>query len=207
MSDTPLRQASRPWLANLTIAVWLGLEAATVIRYSLLSEAVAVEIGFAAAYLAQAWFVVQRHEAQRTLLSPVHLATVVAGIAVPYAYVFIELPPRAPLIDLGIALGGALCFWAAMTLRRNFSVFASRRSIVTAGPYAWVRHPIYLSYIVADLAVAIAGARPEFIAIFVVSTVLLLLRIAHEENFCATIRRSSNIAPGCAGGSSPASTS
>ena len=34
-------------------------------------------------------------------------------------------------------------------LGRSFGAVAANRGVVTAGPYRWVRHPIYLGYLIS----------------------------------------------------------
>lgn len=40
----------------------------------------------------------------------------------------------------------AFAIWAVLTLRSSFSVLPEAHSIVTTGPYRYVRHPIYTAY-------------------------------------------------------------
>ncbi len=55
--------------------------------------------------------------------------------------------------------GLAICLWARFTLGRNWSVIVTLKGgheLITRGPYAWVRHPIYtglLTMFVATLLV------------------------------------------------------
>lgn len=52
-----------------------------------------------------------------------------------------------------------LCYfwiiWALMTLRRSFSMFPEARELITHGPYALVRHPLYASYFLIYACVAL----------------------------------------------------
>jgi protein-S-isoprenylcysteine O-methyltransferase Ste14 len=51
-------------------------------------------------------------------------------------------------IGLGVQLVGILiCITAFLTLGRSFGFAAADRGLVTRGPYAVVRHPIYASYL------------------------------------------------------------
>jgi protein-S-isoprenylcysteine O-methyltransferase Ste14 len=53
------------------------------------------------------------------------------------------------------------------------------------GPYRYVRHPVYVSYLLAFLAAAIALPHPLTVAIFVVNLVLLILAVRDEERAIA----------------------
>jgi protein-S-isoprenylcysteine O-methyltransferase Ste14 len=88
---------------------------------------------------------------------------------------------------IGIALGGAsfaLYGWAQATLGKEWSPHLQMREqhhLVTTGPYARMRHPIYAAYIVFMTSIALVTANWFFIALLVVSVVVLALRIPKEE--------------------------
>ncbi|MDQ6963721.1 MAG: isoprenylcysteine carboxylmethyltransferase family protein, partial [Mariprofundales bacterium] len=73
-------------------------------------------------------------------------------------------PPTAAIVTC--CLGIVLALWGLLYLRSNFSIMVEGRDLVTAGPYRWVRHPIYLGEIVTLLGliwlsphwITIAGA-------------------------------------------------
>jgi protein-S-isoprenylcysteine O-methyltransferase Ste14 len=51
-------------------------------------------------------------------------------------------------IGLGVQLFGvSICVAAFLTLGRSFGFAAADRGLVTRGPYAFIRHPIYASYL------------------------------------------------------------
>jgi protein-S-isoprenylcysteine O-methyltransferase Ste14 len=97
----------------------------------------------------------------------------------------------APIPDwlrwAGIVLGCAsfaLYAWAQATLGKAWSPHLQMREqhhLVTTGPYARMRHPIYAAYIVFMTSIALVTANWFFIALLVVSVVVLALRIPKEE--------------------------
>ena len=103
------------------------------------------------------------------------------------------LARRALGADSGLAaLGGhrsggasfALYGWAQATLGKEWSPHLQIREqhhLVTTGPYARMRHPIYAAYIVFMTSIALVTANWFFIALLVVSVVVLALRIPKEE--------------------------
>lgn len=90
---------------------------------------------------------------------------------------------------LGVALctaGAALLFqWAARTMGRNWSLVARVREdhqLVTTGPFAWVRHPIYAAMALFLVGWALTAGREYYLIvalpIFVAGTII---RTSREE--------------------------
>ena len=88
---------------------------------------------------------------------------------------------------IGVALGCvafALYAWAQATLGKEWSPHLQMREehhLVTTGPYARMRHPIYAAYLAFMTSVALVTANWFFIALLVVSIAVLGLRIPKEE--------------------------
>jgi protein-S-isoprenylcysteine O-methyltransferase Ste14 len=88
---------------------------------------------------------------------------------------------------VGIILGGAsfaLYASAQATLGKEWSPHLQMREqhhLVTTGPYARMRHPIHAAYIIFMTSIALVTANWFFIALLVVSVVVLALRIPKEE--------------------------
>ncbi|MEO8064795.1 MAG: isoprenylcysteine carboxylmethyltransferase family protein [Pseudomonadota bacterium] len=53
------------------------------------------------------------------------------------------------------------------------------------GPYRYLRHPVYASYLLAFLAAAVALPHPVTAAIFVVNVLLLIHAVRDEERVIA----------------------
>jgi protein-S-isoprenylcysteine O-methyltransferase Ste14 len=87
----------------------------------------------------------------------------------------------------GVALGVVsfvLYAWSQATLGREWSPHLQVRDkhrLVTMGPYAWIRHPIYLALMGFLTGIALVTANWFFIALLVVSIVVLALRIPKEK--------------------------
>ncbi len=78
----------------------------------------------------------------------------------------------------------ALYAWAQAALGKEWSPHLQMRDqhhLVISGPYAHMRHPIYLAYLVFMTGIALLTADWFFIALLVVSIVVLALRIPKEE--------------------------
>ena len=93
--------------------------------------------------------------------------------------------PRTWLTALAMGAAAGLFFWAARTMGANWSIVARMRQgheLVTGGPFAIVRHPIYLAMLLfmLGLATATAHERALWLAlpVFVIGT---LIRTTREE--------------------------
>src|SRR5690348_13023475 len=94
--------------------------------------------------------------------------------------------PDPPLLWIGAALtaiGVAVAVWARLYIGRNWSprpAMKEEHELVTSGPYAVVRHPIYTGIMVATLGSALTGTIFGAI-LFVLAAVLFLSRVGKEE--------------------------
>jgi protein-S-isoprenylcysteine O-methyltransferase Ste14 len=98
--------------------------------------------------------------------------------------------PRTWLTALTVFGAAGLFFWAARTMGANWSIVARLRpghELVTSGPFALVRHPIYLAMLLFLLAVAFATAHEQALVLavplFIVGT---LIRTSREEALLRT---------------------
>jgi len=78
-------------------------------------------------------------------------------------------------------LGLAIAVWPLWQLRHAFSIVPAARVLVTSGPYAIVRHPIYCMYLLTYGALLLVRPTPMFAAAYAAWTGLLILRIRMEE--------------------------
>jgi protein-S-isoprenylcysteine O-methyltransferase Ste14 len=132
------------------------------------------------------------------------LAGTFLGIGIPL------LPPQelsAPLhiVSLLLMIGGfAFMMSAAIALGRSISLLPEARQLVTSGPYALVRHPLY-----AGEAVAVAGLAMQYVApwsyvILGLQYAFQLRRIVNEErvlrgafpDYAAYAARTARLIPG-----------
>jgi protein-S-isoprenylcysteine O-methyltransferase Ste14 len=128
------------------------------------------------------WYAVVRAVGSLSLIA----FLVLYGINPPWLGV-LSVPLPDWLRWMGVALGAVsfvLYAWSQATLGKAWSPHLQMREehqLVTTGPYARIRHPIYLALIGFLTGIALVTANWFFIALLVVSIVVLALRIPKEE--------------------------
>jgi protein-S-isoprenylcysteine O-methyltransferase Ste14 len=86
------------------------------------------------------------------------------------------------LVSAGLLLlGHALAVYALARLGRSFSIMAEARRLVTDGPYALIRHPLYVAEEIAAIGLFIQHAAPATALLFTAHLVSQLQRMHHEE--------------------------
>lgn len=95
------------------------------------------------------------------------LSTHVGWFGHPFTFPDVWMLPMLALgTGLGLA-GGVFTIYALIYLRRNFSIFVEVREVVLAGPYRYVRHPMYLGEIVM-----IAGMVLTMLSLFSIGLIV-----------------------------------
>ena len=87
--------------------------------------------------------------------------------------------------DLLATFGLAYSVWGLAYLRRSFSIIPEARRLVTGGPYALSRHPVYLGEVIGAIGINLATAGwlgTLAVAYFVICE---LLRMRWEEGVLA----------------------
>ena len=80
-----------------------------------------------------------------------------------------------------IFLGHILAVYALAWLGRSFSIMAEARRLVTDGPYALVRHPLYVAEEIAAIGLFLQYASPWTALIMVASLAFQVQRMRNEE--------------------------
>lgn len=71
--------------------------------------------------------------------------------------------------------------WAFSKLARSFGVIPADRGLITSGPYALVRHPLYSAYLVGGIGYLIRLLSAWNVVVDVISFGWQLVRISAEE--------------------------
>jgi protein-S-isoprenylcysteine O-methyltransferase Ste14 len=111
---------------------------------------------------------------------------VVVAYAYPYAQVIYlrwssghVASPAAGLVL--VTLAAALSLVSLLTMGRRFGVRPALRGLVTSGPYRFVRHPMYLSYLLADIGYNLQEWNFVTLLLVLVGWMSLVYRIYAEE--------------------------
>ena len=80
-----------------------------------------------------------------------------------------------------VALGASLSLISLLAMGRLFGIRPALRGLVTSGPYRFVRHPIYLSYLLADIGYNLQEWNSVTLLLVLVGWVSLVYRIYAEE--------------------------
>ena len=101
------------------------------------------------------------------------------------------VPAGAAVLAMCMAIGGAaIVVWCQHVLGVQWSLTArlvDGHRLVTSGPYAYVRHPIYAAMIPMLAATAVAFSSPAVLAVSLVLYVVgTRIRIASEERLMAS---------------------
>ncbi len=93
-----------------------------------------------------------------------------------------DMPPVVAGASLTLMLlGYGLACYAVVHLGRSLSIMAEARRLVTSGPYAVVRHPLYAAEAVASIGLLLQYLSPAAIALWVVHIGLQFWRMRFEE--------------------------
>jgi protein-S-isoprenylcysteine O-methyltransferase Ste14 len=80
-----------------------------------------------------------------------------------------------------VALAAGLSLVSLLTMGRLFGVRPALRGLVTSGPYRFIRHPMYLSYVLADIGYNLQEWNFVTVLLVLVGWISLVYRIHAEE--------------------------
>jgi protein-S-isoprenylcysteine O-methyltransferase Ste14 len=115
-------------------------------------------------------------------------SSIAVGIAYAYPYaqvIYLRWSPgyvawpAAGLIL--VTLAAVFSFASLVTIGRLFGIRPALRGLVTSGPYRFIRHPMYLSYILADIGYNLQEWNFVTILLVLVGWTSLVYRIHAEE--------------------------
>lgn len=137
------------------------------------------------------WPAMKKHPTDTAVLIALSIGWL-AAVVIYAAFPRLVEPFRAAIPDslrwgaIPVALAGlGLLYWADRCLGANLSVSLAIRdqhTLITHGPYRWVRHPIYTATLIYSAALSLITANYVLTAmIFLPMAVLIGTRLPREE--------------------------
>ena len=141
-------------------------------------------------YLLLIWAYLRRAPSQRTDLRWSSWLVAFAGTAAPFAIPLVSDglasgTAREWLSAAVLAVGLAAMLWALGALGTNISVVPQAREVVTHGPYAKVRHPLYAAELLNVVGLCLAHSGPWPWVVLVALVTFQVMRARREEALLA----------------------
>jgi protein-S-isoprenylcysteine O-methyltransferase Ste14 len=128
-------------------------------------------------------FILIRRAAIHFSVRPLDWVLALGATAAPLMATPAELAPLLPGLICGLLTfsGLLLQIYAKLTLRRNFGIVAANRGVTTAGPYNFVRHPMYSAYMLTWVGFFLSNPSLWNFAIYAVGFSFQIARLMAEE--------------------------
>jgi len=116
-----------------------------------------------------------------------HMAGLITYMVNPSRMAWAALPLPVWLRWTGVGIGvaaGSLLVWTLVNLGRNLTdtvVTRTAHTLVTTGPYRWIRHPFYVATALSILANGLTAANWFLLAAGALTVALLVVRTRREE--------------------------
>jgi protein-S-isoprenylcysteine O-methyltransferase Ste14 len=131
--------------------------------------------------------VLVRHPSKATAITPTALLATGASMVLPLM-MSPEDPSSGPMAvaGVGIEVAGVIVGQGSrLYLGRHFALLPANRGVVTGGPFRFVRHPIYLGWLVLSIGYVMAYPSLRNAAIVMAVLPAILWRIHQEEALLA----------------------
>ena len=206
--------AASPLIALYGLGAWgLWMRAAAALKIAAASGSVLAALD-AGTFLATLFFIAFQAvlfmvRRQPLLFSAGWLPRAVAIAGANFSFMFV-LVPRSDLSPVVHAISGVLVVvgaagsvWALSYLGRGFAILPQARQLTMRGPYALIRHPLYLFEMIGTTGVMLQFRQPWSLLIVAVTFALQLARMHFEErllsqsfsDYAAYARRTARLIP------------
>ncbi len=105
----------------------------------------------------------------------------IAGTVAPLLVVKTQEPSHVAVGATLLLIGMFIQISAKLSLRRSFGLVAANRGVKTGGAYRYVRHPMYLGYMISHVGFLLMSPTLWNVAVYAVGWSCLILRVAFEE--------------------------
>ena len=125
-----------------------------------------------------------RHEGKASGKS-IHWVVAILTTVLAFAFMTADTIPLIPVYysNCLFLIGVTLSCYSVVSLGKSFGIVPANRGIVTRDIYRWVRHPIYASYIIMDIAIVLSAFSTINLLIFIIIVALFFVRTQFEEDF------------------------
>lgn len=182
---TPANASRSPWKRRLSLLQDVTLIAVSAIfaitHLTAIADGHLTSIGFAIEQALLVGMFLIRRRSRATSTRPLDWLVACGG----WLPLLMRPDPAGGSLALSgelVQLGGlAMTCAGFLALGRSFGVVAANRGLKVAGPYRFVRHPIYLSHTVTMAGFLIANFTPLNAGLFAITMACQIMRIRAEE--------------------------
>ncbi|NWG91260.1 MAG: isoprenylcysteine carboxylmethyltransferase family protein [Parvularculaceae bacterium] len=126
-------------------------------------------------------FLLIRRPATDISLRPQDWAAAIAGTIAPLLIVKSAEPSNLAVGAFFLLFGMFTQLSAKLSLRRSFGLVAANRGVKTGGAYRYVRHPMYLGYMISHVGFLLMSPTFWNLAVYAIGWSCLVLRVGFEE--------------------------
>ncbi|XXT19537.1 methyltransferase [Sorangium sp. So ce429] len=141
------------------------------------------DVLWAAATVLLVVFTLRRSAPRSVTRGPMAITATLGCYLIPSCFEIGE-PPSSEVVWISFSLAGAAALiqlWAVLSLRTSFSLLPAARELVQAGPYRYLRHPMYFSYLVVVTAAVVYTPAWRNVGLALLAYGALLARAVLEE--------------------------
>jgi protein-S-isoprenylcysteine O-methyltransferase Ste14 len=132
-----------------------------------------------------------RHVPQRTTSGFAPRLAALVGTFLSFGIVLLPLQELSTMLYLAslllIIAGTGVAIFSVLVLGRSISILPEARRLVTSGPYAIVRHPLYLGEILAVAGVALQYLSAWSLLLWVLICTFQIQRMKYEERVLSEV--------------------
>ena len=122
-----------------------------------------------------------RRPTSQISLRPRDWAAAIAGTVAPLLVAKSADPSHLAIGAFFLLFGLITQVAAKLSLRRSFGLVAANRGVKTGGAYRYVRHPMYLGYMISHVGFFLMSPTVWNFSVYAIGWTCLIFRIAFEE--------------------------